>query len=112
MGPAGRAPERVLKVGSGKKAVQEHQAKATLLAAFMYTPIFLIGDIEHRTAPRSPCDIGIAHGLCILYRGLPILLNTPADKTVIYVVAVLVVPIVMLAVISLTIRRLDMASLG
>jgi hypothetical protein len=31
-GPAGPTPERVLKVGSGKKAVQEHQAKATTLS--------------------------------------------------------------------------------
>jgi len=78
----------------------------------MHAPIFLIGDIEDRTGPRSPCDIGIALRHVYPVPRLPILLNTPADKTVIYVVAVLVVPIVMLAVISLTIRGLDMASLG
>jgi hypothetical protein len=39
------------------------------------------------------------------------LLNTPADKTVIYVVAVLVASIIIIAIISLIISGLDAAAL-
>jgi hypothetical protein len=55
--------------------------------------------------------LGLLYGLYILYRGLPILLNTPADKTVIYVVAVLVVSIIILFIISVIIGGLDAAAL-
>jgi hypothetical protein len=87
------------------------QAKATLLAAYLYTPVFLIGILNIIPALGYLAVLGLLYGLYILYRGLPILLNTPADKTVIYVVAVLVVSIIILFIISLVIGGLDAAAL-
>ena len=87
------------------------QAKSTVLAAYVYTPVFLIGILNIVPALGYLAFLGLLYGLYILYRGLPILLNTPADKTVIYVVAVLVVSIIVLAIISLIIGGLDAAAL-
>jgi len=87
------------------------QAKATLLAAFVYTPIFLIGILNIVPVLGYLAVLGLLYGLYILYRGLPILLNTPEDRTVIYVVAVLVASIIILAIISVIIGGLDAAAL-
>jgi hypothetical protein len=84
-----------------------NQAKATVLAAFVYTPVFLIGILNIVPVLGYLAVLGLLYGLYILYRGLPIFLNTPADKTVMYVVAVFVVSIIILAVISLIIGGLD-----
>jgi hypothetical protein len=88
-----------------------NQAKATMLAAFVYTPVFLIGILSFVPILGYLSILGLFYGLYILYRGLPILLNTPADKTVIYVVAVLVASIIIIAIISLIISGLDAAAL-
>jgi len=87
------------------------QAKATLLAAFVCTPIFLIGILSIVPVLGYLAVLGLLYGLYILYRGLPILSNTPADKTVVYLVAVLVASIILLSVISLIIGCLDAAAL-
>ena len=87
------------------------QAKATVLAAYVYTPVFLIGILNIVPFLGYLAILGLLYGLYIMYRGLPILLNTPADKTVTYVVAVLVVSIILLAIISLIIGGLDAAAL-
>jgi hypothetical protein len=87
------------------------QTKSTILAAYVYTPVFLVGILSIVPVLGNLAILGLLYGLYILYRGLPILLNTPADKTVIYVVAVLVVSIIILAVISLIIGGLDAAAL-
>jgi hypothetical protein len=89
-----------------------NQAKATMLAAFVYTPVFLIGILNIVPFLGYLAILGLLYGLYILYRGLPILLNTPADKTVVYVVAIFVVSIIILGVISLIIGGLDAAALG
>lgn len=87
------------------------QAKSTVLAAYVYTPVFLIGILNIIPFLGYLAFLGLLYGLYILYRGLPILLNTPADKTVIYVVAVLVVSIIILFIISVIIGGLDAAAL-
>jgi polyferredoxin len=87
------------------------QAKATMLAAFAYTPVFLIGVLNIVPVLGYLAVLGLLYGLYILYRGLPILLNTPADKTVMYVIAVLIVSFIILAVLSLIIGGFDAAAL-
>jgi hypothetical protein len=83
------------------------QAKATTLAAFVYTPVFLIGILSIYPPLGYLALLGLLYGLYIFYRGLPIMLNTPADKTVTYVIAILVVSIIILFIISLMISGLD-----
>jgi len=88
-----------------------NQEKATMLAAFVFTPVFLIGILSIVPILGYLSLLGLLYGLYILYRGLPIMLNTPADKTVTYVVAVLVVSIVILAIISVVVSGFDAAAL-
>lgn len=86
------------------------QSKATVLAAFVYTPVFLIGILNIVPVLGYLALLGLLYGLYILYKGLPILLNTPADKRLIYVVAILVVSFIIEFVISLLIGGLDGAA--
>ncbi|MDA4137359.1 MAG: YIP1 family protein [Thaumarchaeota archaeon] len=88
-----------------------NQAKATMLAAFIYTPVFLIGILSFVPVLGYLSILGLLYGLYILYLGLPIVLNTPKDKTVVYVIAVLVVSIIIIAIISLIIGGLDAVAL-
>lgn len=88
------------------------QTKATVLSAFVYTPVFLIGILSIIPFLGYLSILGLLYGLYILYRGLPIMLGTPADKTVVYVIAILIVSIIILAIISLIIGGLDAVALG
>ncbi|MDA4135525.1 MAG: YIP1 family protein [Thaumarchaeota archaeon] len=70
------------------------QDMATTLAAYVYTPVFLIS-IVYLIPPISLLVIvGLLYGLYIFYKGVPILLNTPQDKVLVYVIVVLVVALV------------------
>jgi len=83
------------------------QTKATILAAYVYTPVFIIGILNIVPFLGYLAVLGLLYGIYILYRGLPILLGTPQDKTVVYVIAVLVVSFILLAVVSLVIGGFD-----
>lgn len=83
------------------------QAKATLVASYLYTPIFFIGILNIVPVLGYLAILGLLYGIYILYRGLPILVNTPADKTVIYTIAILVVSFIILIVISFIIGAFD-----
>ncbi|MDA4128633.1 MAG: zinc ribbon domain-containing protein [Thaumarchaeota archaeon] len=76
------------------------QAKSTLLAAYVYTPVFLISILNIIPFIGWITVLGLLYGLYILYLGLPILLNTPADRVIIYVVAILVAAFVVYAIIG------------
>jgi len=83
------------------------QSKATLLSSYIYTPVFIVGILSIVPFLGYLAILGLLYGLYILYRGLPIVLNTPADKTVVYVIAVLVVSFIIIAVISLIVGAFD-----
>jgi hypothetical protein len=87
-----------------------NQAKSTTMAAFVFTPVFLIGILSFIPVLGILSFLGLLYGIYILYRGLPIMLGTPADKTVMYVIAVLVASIIVIAIISLIINGLDAAA--
>jgi Yip1 domain len=86
------------------------QAKSTMLAAFVFTPVFLIGILSIIPVLGYLAILGLLYGLYILYKGLPIVLNTPVDRTVTYVIAVLVVSIIIMAIISVILGGLDAAA--
>ncbi len=76
------------------------QAKATLLAAFVYTPVFLVSILDIIPFIGWISILGLLYGLYILYLGLPILLGTAKDKVLNYVIAIVVASIVVYAVIG------------
>lgn len=88
-------------------ATKATQEKSTMLAAFVYTPAFLIGILSVIPVLGYLSVLGLLYGLYILYKGLPLVLGTPQDRTVIYVIAILIVSIIILAIISLIIGGLD-----
>jgi Yip1 domain/zinc-ribbon domain len=70
------------------------QATATTLAAYAYTPVFLIS-ILYIIPPISLLVIlGLLYGLYIFYKGIPILLNTPQDKVLVYAIVVIIVALI------------------
>ncbi len=83
------------------------QVRGTLMAAYIYTPIFFIGILNIVPVLGYLAILGLLYGIYILYRGLPILVNTPADKTVIYTIAILVVSLIILIIISFIIGAFD-----
>ena len=87
-----------------------NQSKATVLAAFVYTPAFLIGILSIVPVLGYLAILGLLYGLYILYKGLPIMLNTPTDKRVMYVVAILIISLVVELIISLVLGGLDGAA--
>jgi len=76
------------------------QEKATLLAAFVYTPIFLVGIFDIIPPLGVIGVLGLLYGLYILYIGLPIMLSAPKDKVLVYFIVILVVAFVVYAVIG------------
>ena len=85
------------------------QSKSTLMAAYVYTPIFFIGILNIIPVLGYLAILGLLYGIYILYKGLPILVGTPKDKTVGYVVAVLVVSFIIVFIIGLIIGGFDAA---
>jgi hypothetical protein len=88
-------------------ATSTDQASATTLAAYVYTPVFLIGILSIVPVLGYLAILGLLYGLYILYKGLPIMLGTPANKTVVYVIAILVVTFIIEIVISLILGGFD-----
>jgi Yip1 domain/zinc-ribbon domain len=76
------------------------QAKATLLAAFVYTPVFLISILTILPFISWITFLGLIYGLYVLYLGLPIVLGTPPGKEMTYIIAIVVVAIIVYAVIG------------
>jgi hypothetical protein len=76
------------------------QARATMLAAFVYSPVFLISILNIIPFIGWIGILGLLYGLFILYLGLPIMLGTPADKLLMNVVVIVVVALVVFAVIG------------
>jgi hypothetical protein len=77
-----------------------NQAKATLLAAFVYTPVFLISILNIIPFIGFVTFLGLIYGLYVLYLGLPIVLGTPPGKEMTYIIAIVVVAIIVFAVIG------------
>jgi hypothetical protein len=64
--------------------------KSLKLSAFIFTPAFLIGVLDIIPFLGILTIVGILYGLYILYLGLPIIMGTPKERVVTYVVAVVI----------------------
>jgi hypothetical protein len=76
------------------------QNKATKLVSYVYTPVFLIAILDIVPGLRDLSIIGLLYGLYILYIGLPIVLKTPQDKVIGYVVVTLVAALIVFFILS------------
>jgi hypothetical protein len=79
------------------------------LAAYIFTPVFLIGALDIIPPLGFLGFLGALYGLYILYLALPIMLNTPKDKVVTYVIGVVVATIVVYAIIGVIIGLITAA---
>jgi hypothetical protein len=70
------------------------QAMATTLSAYVYTPVFLISIVYIIPQLGLLTIVGLLYGLYIFFKGVPILLHTPQDKVLVYVIVVLIVALV------------------
>jgi hypothetical protein len=75
------------------------QIRATRVAAYVFTPVFLISILTIIPFIGFLSFVGALYGLYIMYLGMPILLNTPKDKVVVYLIVTLVVTFVVLAIV-------------
>ena len=79
------------------------EIKSLKLAAYIFTPAFLIAILDIIPPLSALTFLGVLYGLYILYIGLPIVLATPKDKVVTYVVAVVVATLIVFVVIGVII---------
>jgi len=70
------------------------------LAAFIFTPVFLVGVLDIFPFLAVLTILGVLYGLYILYLGLPIILGTPKERVVTYVVAVVIATLVVYLIIG------------
>jgi len=83
--------------------------KSLLLSAFGYTPLFLISIFYIIPFIGIITIVGLLYGLYILYIGLPIMLSTPKDKTLVYFIVIVVVAIIVYAIFASIIGAIAVA---
>jgi len=92
------------------------EIKSLKLAAYIYTPVFLIAILDIIPLLGFLTILGVLYGLYILYLGLPLVLGTPKEKVVTYVVAVViatfVVYLIIGAIIGVITAAIFIASVG
>jgi len=95
---------------AGNFGSSNDQMKGLKLAAYAYTPAFLISALNIIPFLSVISFVGVLYGLYILYLGLPIMVGTPKDKVVTYLVAVVVVTLVVYFVIAAIIGAITAAA--
>ena len=85
------------------------QARATRIAAYAFTPVFLLAIFDIIPIISAITILGLLYGLYILYLGFPILLNTPKDKVMSYLIVTLIATLVVFFVIGAIIGAITSA---
>jgi hypothetical protein len=88
---------------------QTTQEKSTLLAAFLYTPVFLISILNIIPLIGIVSVLGLLYGLYILYLGLPIIFSTPQDKVITYVIATVVASFIIFYIVGAIVGAVSVA---
>jgi hypothetical protein len=92
------------------------QIRATRLAAYAFTPFFLLSIFDIVPFLGVIAILGLLYGLYILYLGMPIILNTPKDRVITYLIVTIVVTFIVDIVIGVIIgavaAALFLASIG
>jgi len=76
------------------------QVRATRLAAYSFTPFFLASILYIIPLVGFLSFLGLLYGLYVLYLGVPIMLGTPKDKVVSYVIVTVIAVIIIYAIID------------
>ncbi|MDA4117880.1 MAG: YIP1 family protein [Thaumarchaeota archaeon] len=76
------------------------QSRATMLAAYVFTPVFLISILNVIPFIGWITFVGLLYGLYILYLGIPILFNIAASKVISYTIGIVVASFVVLAIVG------------
>lgn len=76
------------------------QVRATRMAAYIFTPYFLISILNIVPFIGFLTILGVLYGLYIMYLGLPIVMKTPKEKVLGYLIVTVVATIVVYAVIG------------
>jgi len=79
------------------------------LAAYIYTPVFLIAVLDLIPLASILTFLGVLYGLYILYLGLPIVMGTAKDKVIGYVVGVVIAAFIIYFVIGFIISAVTSA---
>jgi hypothetical protein len=82
------------------------EIKSLKLAAYVFTPIFLIGALDIIPILGVLSILGVLYGLYILYIGLPIVLGTPKDKVIGYVVGVVIATFIVYFIIDFVVAAI------
>ena len=88
------------------------QSKSLRLAAYAFTPYFLISILKIIPFLGLLVILGLLYGLYVLYLGLPILASSPQDRTITYFIVILVVTFIVYGVISFIIGAITVAAFG
>jgi Yip1 domain len=88
------------------------QNRGTLLAAWIFTPAFLISILNIIPFIGWITFLGLLYGLYILYLGIPILTNTPKDKVIGYVIGVVIATIIVYAILGFIVGAVTVAAFG
>lgn len=80
---------------------QKSMAQATKLAAYSYTPVWVVGILTILPALAILVLVGAIYGLYLLFLGLPRLMKNPPDKSAGYTALVVVCAIVVGFIINL-----------
>ena len=81
-------------------ASKTDQTRATVLAAYGYTPVALIAVVDFIPQIADLTFLGLLYGLYIVYLGLPILMGTPKDRVITYLVAILIAAFIVYAIVD------------
>ena len=76
------------------------QIRATRMAAYIFTPAFLISIVNIIPFLGFLSFLGLLYGLYIMYMGFPILTSAPKDKVLGYVIVTVILTLVVYAVIG------------
>lgn len=76
------------------------QDKATRMAAYIFTPIFLISVLNAIPYLSFLTFLGAFYGLYIMYLGLPVMLNVPKEKVLGYLVITVIATLVIYAIVG------------
>lgn len=77
-----------------------NEVQSLKLAAYIFTPAFLIGVLDIIPPLGFLTFLGSLYGLYILYLGLPIVIGTAKDKVIGYVIGVVVATIIVIVIVG------------
>lgn len=87
------------------------QDRATRMAAYIFTPIFLISILNIIPFLSFLTFLGALYGLYIMYLGLPAVLGTPREKVLGYLVVTVIATLVIYAIVGAIIGAIVGAAL-